>query len=230
MHKSWVDGPKELLYHAAEHFSKASDFDNRIAFISIDNAVELAIVTFLSLPRRILKRAGPTRKELVDVGNSFPAYLDLLEKYASDLLSEIDLEDIEWYHRIRNQLYHNGNCITVEKAKVEAYYEIGKVLFTTLFEEDFTSPANIRYETELGIFIARWKHFDEVFRAKLPPKNDFAYHWKRDYLASIDECLVPIYNEVSQFRNDVVHLNDSVEPEKFKEMVEKIAFIERRIK
>lgn len=165
MYKPQIDGSKELLEHATTHLNDASDFDKRIAFISIDNSVELTIVTYLSLPKRISKRKGPTRKELEDAKNSFPSYLDLLERYASDLLTDIDLKDIEWFHRIRNQLYHNGNCITVDKAKLEA----------------------------------------------------------------IAGELVPIYNEVSQFRNTVVHLDDKIPADEFESMIDKIDFLENKI-
>ena len=39
--------------------------------------------------------------------------LDALEQYAAPKLAGIDLGEIEWYHRLRNQLYHQGNGLTV---------------------------------------------------------------------------------------------------------------------
>ena len=118
--KPWISGPKELLKHAVKHMNSGSAFDNRIAFISIDNAVELMIKTFLGLPKRIRKIEGPSRRKLDDASNSFPDLLDLLEEHASELLEEINLEDIEWYHRLRNTLYHDGNGVTVDKEKVDS--------------------------------------------------------------------------------------------------------------
>jgi len=82
--------------------------------ISIDNAVELMIKTYLGLPKRITGLSIP-RKEYNDIAESFPALLDGLEKHAPDKLDGIDLGTIEWYHRLRNELYHQGNGLTVER-------------------------------------------------------------------------------------------------------------------
>lgn len=52
----WSEGPTELLQHAIEHLSTEdgpNGFDNRIAMISVDNAVELTIKTFIQLPKRV---------------------------------------------------------------------------------------------------------------------------------------------------------------------------------
>jgi len=62
--------------------------------ISIDNAVELAIRTYLGLPRRVRGTDGPPRREL-ESASGFPDLLDLLEKYGGDKLSGIELGDIE---------------------------------------------------------------------------------------------------------------------------------------
>ena len=47
--KPWVSGPRELLQHGLDHLEYSTDFDARIAMISIDNAVELAIKVYLGL-------------------------------------------------------------------------------------------------------------------------------------------------------------------------------------
>lgn len=75
MKNPWVEGPKELLQHAIDHLSQGNDFDRRVAMISIDNAVELIIKTYLGLPKRALEHSGPSRKELEQASESFPALL-----------------------------------------------------------------------------------------------------------------------------------------------------------
>ena len=127
--KPWTSGPRELLKHAIEHFEKGSAFDYRISFISIDNSIELMIKTYLGLPKRIRQSQGPSRRKLSDASNSFPELLDLLEEFGNDKLEGIELGDIEWYHRIRNTLYHDGNGVTVDKEKVDSYLQISIILF-----------------------------------------------------------------------------------------------------
>ncbi|MBC7821772.1 MAG: hypothetical protein IAG10_33210 [Planctomycetaceae bacterium] len=128
----WRQGPLELLNHGLEHLRAGSDFDYRIAMISIDNAIELMIKTYLGLPPRITGiRLTRTKREESNV--SFPALLDALTEVAPDKVTMTNLGIIEWFHQLRNQLYHQGNGITVEKKHVESYAEIAKTLFELLF-------------------------------------------------------------------------------------------------
>jgi len=85
-HRPWISGPKELLEHSVGHLAGATSFDYRIAMISIDNAVELAIKTYLQLPKRVRGTEGPSRKQFDEKSRSFPDLLDLLEEFAADRL------------------------------------------------------------------------------------------------------------------------------------------------
>ncbi|QNU66523.1 hypothetical protein EHE19_016955 [Ruminiclostridium herbifermentans] len=226
MDKPWIDGPKELLMHAAEHLNNNGDFDRRIALISIDNAVELTIKTYLSLPKRIRKTEGPSRKELQEAENSFPTYLDLLEKYDAKKVSDINIDDIEWYHRLRNQLYHAGNGMTIEVSKVEAYFEIARGLFDSIFNVNILNDFKFAYTTNIGKFMEIWTGFEKKLRSRLPPKGEkYAYYWKRDFLASIDSRLVPVFNEVMDFRDNVVHGQLEATTKDYKEIIDKIEYI-----
>jgi len=66
--KPWTSGPKELLEHAVGHLAQSTAFDYRIAMISVDNAVELAIRTYLGLPKRVRGSGGPSRRQLEEGG------------------------------------------------------------------------------------------------------------------------------------------------------------------
>ncbi|MBW2739700.1 MAG: hypothetical protein JRE64_12815 [Deltaproteobacteria bacterium] len=210
MKNPWIDGPRELLQHAIDHLTHGDDFDRRVAMISIDNAVELTIKTYLGLPKRALDHQGPSRKELEQASESFPALLDLLEKYASEKIVGLGLDDLEWYHRIRNQLYHSGNGITVEKSKVETYFELASGLFENLFG----SPPKISHvgavRTKTGVFLEAWIQFEKKLRSQLPEKKGPAYYWKRDFLKVIHPNAVELFNAVSMFRNELVH--GAIEP------------------
>ncbi len=49
----WVSGPREILQHGLSLLHDDSDRNRRLALLSIDNAVELTIKTYLGLPKRI---------------------------------------------------------------------------------------------------------------------------------------------------------------------------------
>src|SRR5437870_10772828 len=94
MEKTWASGALELLRHADSHIDLDSAFDKRIAFISVDDCVEVCIRTFLSLPVSKSNVKVP-RKKIEDAANSFPKLLGLLFTDAPARLSGLDADDIE---------------------------------------------------------------------------------------------------------------------------------------
>ncbi|OJI42595.1 hypothetical protein VVATL9824_03560 [Vibrio vulnificus] len=205
--KPWITGPKELLTHGLQHLELGTDFDHRIAMISVDNAVELMIKTYLGLPKRISKIDGLTRKALEEINSSFPNMLDGLERFASDKLSGIDLGDIEWFHRVRNQLYHDGNGITVEKGKVEAYAEIAKILFENLFGVEITeTKTESKHHSLVGEFIKLWADIERQQSTKDGKRKPMMFRLNELIeFGHLSPNQVERFNEVRKFRNNLVH-------------------------
>ncbi|WBM42217.1 hypothetical protein M2J84_00640 [Comamonas aquatica] len=155
----WASGPKEILRHGLDLLRSDTEIDRRLAMIIIDNAVELTIKTFLGLPKRITNIHVPKAK-FQEMSESFPKLLDALEEYASSKLDGIDFGEIEWYHRLRNQLYHQGNGLTVERDKVTVYSELAKLLFFRLFDEKLDLEA-LPDTKSLGSFLFKWARFEK---------------------------------------------------------------------
>lgn len=154
----WASGPTEILQHAIDLLKDDSDINRRLALILTDNAVEQMIKTFLGLPRRITGLQIP-RKRLQEVAESFPTLLDTLEEHASDKLAGIDLGIIEWYHRIRNELYHQGYGLTVERQKAEVYAEIANTLLNNLFGVSLSEQLGEEVGI-LGGFTMKWAQLE----------------------------------------------------------------------
>jgi len=218
--KPWTSGPRELLQHAKGHLDKASPFDCRIAFISVDNAVELVIKTFLGLPKRVRKSGGPTRKKLQDASNIFPDLLDLLEEHSEEKLDGIDLGDIEWYHRLRNTLYHEGNGVTVGQDKVDSYYQIAIILFENLFDEKLNEGLRSEPKSAVGkivissaelehkIRILYLKHFPEDSTKKV---SSIKAMKKLVEVGVIPEVDAEKILELTSIRNEAVHTTDKID-------------------
>jgi hypothetical protein len=217
--KPWVEGPLELLKHGINHLQKKTDIDNRIAMISIDNATELSIKTFLGLPKRITKLDKLSRKELDSIIGSFPSLLDGLEKYCEDKIQNIDLGDIEWFHRLRNKLYHDGNGITIESNKVVTYLEIVKQLITNLFKismEDLDAVTSIGTEFgEIGHLIALYIKLENVL-LEYAKKIGIEFTNNNSMIKilmeitnnsknRINQSIFNDINSVRKFRNEIVH-------------------------
>ena len=223
--KPWVAGPKELLQHAEEHLQLATPFDCRIAMISIDNAVELSIRTYLGLPARIRQGKGPSRRQL-ELAMGFPELLDLIEEFGNDRLSGIELGDIEWYHRLRNTLYHDGNGVTVDPDKVDAYFQIAKLLFSNLFPNSAESAPDLPASTLLGEFILKWASLEsqvKALAAKHVPRhargfrNTLSLYDGLIAKGVIDPTMRARLEEVTRARNSIVHSPAATEPGKLKQ-------------
>jgi len=219
MANPWEDGPRELLQHAVDHMSLGEDFDRRIAMISIDNAVEIIMKTYLSLPKRVLGAPGPTRKEFEDAKNSFPSVLDLLEKYAGSKLTGVSLEEIEWYHRIRNEIYHAGHGVTVERAKLYTYLALAILLFENLFGTKIRLPVLDPKQQRLGKFLGTWGLAEALFRAKRPekPPGEYAYYWNRECLQRLSLRALELWDKLGTYRMNVVHNHETAKDSELEE-------------
>ena len=138
-HGPWTSGPRELLDHAHDHLAKGSDFDHRIAMISVDNAVELMLKTYVDLPKRVTG-LSLTRKERNEYTADFPSALAAVEALVPERLSGIDLGEIEWFHRTRNRLYHESDATTVGGEQVERYLKHAERLMGSLFSPTHERP------------------------------------------------------------------------------------------
>lgn len=163
MEHTWASGAIELLRHADSHINLETAFDRRIAFISIDNAVETMMRTFVSLPQsKSSVKIG--RKEVEAVENSFPGLTALLWQYAGGKLTGIDDADIEHYHRIRNKLYHDGTGLSVDEQYLLAYRQIAVLLLKNLFGVDLGEP---KPAPTLERLIVLWNQIEETLQQQL---------------------------------------------------------------
>jgi hypothetical protein len=208
----WATGPGEILQHGLTLLHQDTETSRRLAMLSIDNAVELSMRTYLGLPRRISGLAI-TRKEYQEISESFPDLLDALEKHApQSVLEGIDLGEIEWFHRLRNELYHQGNGLTVEKYKVEVYSELARLLYNRLFGQELELKSD-KHTEALGKFLTSWFEVDSVIasiREELRMNQDstrtslatlhYLYHQKR-----IGDDLMARYTKLNSIRNELVH-------------------------
>lgn len=153
--------------------------------------------------------------------------MDALEKYGADKLDGVDLRAIEWYHRLRNELYHQGNGLTVERDKVEIYAEIANILFKNLF--GYTLVNNPARNTEiLGEFLVEWARLERALQARIerelrksglvPGKRVGLLEWLRTAQETklLDGHEIDELNQLRQIKNLAAHgqpgWEDSVTP------------------
>jgi len=204
----WASGPGEILKHGLQLLEEDSDTNRRLALISIDNSVELMLKTFLGLPKRVTG-LQISRSDYQEFSESFPKLLDALEKHATDKIAGIDLGEIEWYHRLRNQLYHQGNGLTVERNKVEVYAKLADTLFLNLFGVRLVTDEGKKHDL-LGEFIQAWANFERMLTERfnmgttrpLIAPNAIRHLFGPDSITQADAEKI---NEIRKIRNGVVH-------------------------
>ncbi len=208
----WSSGPGEILQHGLALLRKDSDANRRLAMLSIDNSVELMIKTYLGLPKRVTG-LNIGRARCAEFSESFPKLLDAIEEFASDKVTGIDLGEIEWYHRLRNQLYHQGNGLTVELEKVVVYAELAKLLFKNLFGNELEVDDQEGHERLVGGFLSAWVRLEQTVQAIWSRVS--LKQWERKTMLMrpaelvarkiIDDKLGLEMDRLKKLRNGVVH-------------------------
>ena len=132
----WVNGPFELLVHAEVHLRQGGDFDRRIALISLDNAIEVAVTTYLTL--NPTHRGGRSYdKQKVDRWlYNYSSKLNFLE---CELKSRketwiVEKDHILWIHYQRNLQYHGESSGIPEKMVLDIARKAALWVFCFLFE------------------------------------------------------------------------------------------------
>jgi|GEM_PF-2926687 len=137
--KPWEQVPFELIKHAEEHRIANGDFDKRIALISYDNAIEVSISTYLNLHKE--QRGGKTydKKKVADWLHDYHTKLDFFcDEFIVDggYKPPFTKEEIIHYHRLRNDLYHEGRSLTPRENDIEGVRTAALYIFSALFTVD----------------------------------------------------------------------------------------------
>ncbi|MCP4549706.1 MAG: hypothetical protein GY835_24890 [bacterium] len=129
----WANGPFELLVHAEGHLRNDEDFDRRISLISFDNAIEVAITTYLSL--HPIQR-GNRQYEKSDVEKWLHNYYTRLDRELDrrGACWRVEKSHIIWAHQQRNEQYHGGSKGTPEKQVLAIIREAALWIFGVLFD------------------------------------------------------------------------------------------------
>lgn len=135
--KPWAYGPFELIVNAEQHYRKGEDFDRRVALIGYDNAIEVAITTYLGLHpiqrgQRVYKREDCNKWLL-----NFHTKLDFFEIECKDrnIVMVCGKDEMVWYHELRNGQYHGGGATIPQARELDGIRKVAIHVFSILFDE-----------------------------------------------------------------------------------------------
>jgi hypothetical protein len=108
--KPWTRSAFELLWHAEQHFKEGNDFDRRISFVGFDNAIEVSVVTFLSLNPELRNGQSFDKEEVRKWTASFANKVAFLEQHADrqGISMAVERSELLYLHYRRNTLYHGS--------------------------------------------------------------------------------------------------------------------------
>ncbi len=173
--KPWQIMPAKLIKLGVSHADKDTDFDHQLAFLLLDIGVETVLKTYLVQKKQIVENI------------SFP---DLLSKVRNEVQKskiEVDLESIDYFHKVRNKLYHQGDGVKPTNENLKRYSELAEEVISSLLGVDIS-------EVELDSEYIIW---DE--RGPIEVRRAYGYLQKRmDYFhrscGLVTELIKPKYS------------------------------------
>jgi hypothetical protein len=134
--KPWAYGPFEILLHAELHYRVGEDFDRRIAMVGFDNAIEVAITTYLGLHPM---HRGNRPYSKTDVEGWLKNYHTKIDFFFQECVSRQvapigKCDEIVWFHGVRNDQYHNGGATVPQKRELDGVRAAALEVFAVLFE------------------------------------------------------------------------------------------------
>ena len=150
--KPWAYGPFEVLMHAEMHYRAGEDLDRRIAMIGFDNAIEVAITTYLNL--HPIQRGNRTY-QTVDVQRwlkNFHSKADFFfdECKTRGITAAAQKDELVWFHEVRNGQYHNGGAAIPQRRELDGVRSAALEIFSVLFEETDVLDALEHHIAALG--------------------------------------------------------------------------------
>lgn len=134
--KPWAYGPFEILLHAELHYRVGEDFDRRIAMIGFDNAIEVAITTYLGLhPIQRGNRQYPNADVERWLNNYHTKVGFFFQECGNRQIAVVGQQDeIVWYHEVRNGQYHVGGATVPQKREMDGVRAAAMEVFAVLFD------------------------------------------------------------------------------------------------
>lgn len=148
----WHDTAIKLIRYAKKHNSTSNEFERQVGYLLLDVGVETLFRSYLTMPDTKSKLSFTKREEAAKgtidkkdiMGEkftfasfdelSFHKLVEAVGKVAEPSIDESILKEVEYYHNIRNKIYHLGEGIVPAKEKFEGYLQLADKLLILLVD------------------------------------------------------------------------------------------------
>ncbi len=209
--KPWIDGSLEILDLAIEQYFMASlNSDNRISnkylrtsLITADDAVELGTKGFIEL------ELNETVKQHFTIYDLF-SILTQIEPYKSNQDFKTIIKMLKYYHKQRNQLYHNSYSPSMSRLQVQTFLFCILSYFRLLYEGDFDISLQNEEKRRFVFSFIESEYFVTALSKKKGVIFDDSFSFS-DLLISL-KGLNLINEESRQFFEQVNEINEKLTP------------------
>jgi len=136
----WQRGPTELLEFVLERSGLTDDVDRRVSFLILDVGVETLFKTYLTLPKEVTQTPVSHEERRKFANGRFHDLIEGIRRAAPGRINELDLQHVNFYHDIRNRLYHQSSGLTVRQEDLEGYTGTAMGLLRQLLGVDLKRP------------------------------------------------------------------------------------------
>jgi hypothetical protein len=135
--KPWAYGPFEILLHAETHYRAGDDRDRRIALIGFDNAIEVAITTYLGLHPMQRGNRSYSRNSVETWLNNYHTKVEFFFAECSTraIAAVAKYDEMIWFHDVRNGQYHVGGATVPQRRELDGVRSAALEVFSVLFDE-----------------------------------------------------------------------------------------------
>ncbi len=126
--KPWHAMPSRIISLALVHAEQDTDFDHHLAFLLLDVGVETTLKAYLIGKKQDVEKIV------------FPELLKRVGDEISKDRLQVPLDEIDYFHKIRNKLYHQGDGVRPTEENLRKYTEHAKVLLKILLDVDMDKP------------------------------------------------------------------------------------------
>lgn len=132
----WALGPFEIILHAEMHYRNGEDFDRRVSIVGFDNAIEVAIHTYLNLHPIQRQNRRYSKADVEKWLDNFHTQIEFFESEVQNrgVAMVCDKAKFIWYHEVRNGQYHIGGATIPQARELDAIREAALWVFSVLFD------------------------------------------------------------------------------------------------
>jgi hypothetical protein len=146
----WQITASKLIEFAKKFRDTNDDFERQVGYLLLDVGVETIFRTYITMPnvkteigfkkredvaKRVIEKdvIADTKISLSIFDEiSFHKLVEVVKQIANQTVSDNDLEKAEYYHSIRNKIYHQGDGIVPTKQNFEEYLTLAESFLQSL--------------------------------------------------------------------------------------------------